>query len=102
MSQADIGRHAGSTGFEFAGRIDEVRIADHALTQPQIQTDMATPLGGTTQPPADTTSPTVSLTPPASILAGTENLAATATGTVVINGSGSDQQQNRYAHAQRD
>ena len=50
-ANVDIGRRAGATGFEFAGRIDDVRIADHALTQAQIQTDMATPLGGTTPPP---------------------------------------------------
>ena len=65
-TNVNIGRRAGATGFEFAGRIDDVRIADHALTQAQIQTDMATPLGGTT-PPSDTTLPNVSLTPPASI-----------------------------------
>ena len=28
----NIGRRAGATGFEFAGRIDDVRIADHAQT----------------------------------------------------------------------
>ena len=48
-ANVNIGRRAGSTGFEFTGRIDDVRIADHALTQEQIQTDMVTPLGG---PPA--------------------------------------------------
>ena len=54
-ANVNIGRRAGSTGFEFPGRIDDVRIADHALTQAQIQTDMATPLAaGAT---ADTTSP---------------------------------------------
>ena len=68
------------------GRIDDVRIADHALTQAQIQTDMATPLGGTTPPPSDTTLPNVSLTPPASILAGTVNLAATASDNVGVVG----------------
>jgi hypothetical protein len=72
----NIGGRPGTTFFDFAGRIDDVRIADHALTQAQFQTDMATPLGGTTPPPPDTTFPTVSLTPPASILAGTVNLAA--------------------------
>ena len=85
-ANVDIGRRAGATGFEFAGRIDDVRIADHALTQAQIQTDMATPLGGTTPPPSDTTSPNVSLTPPASILAGTVNLAATASDNVGVVG----------------
>ena len=79
-------RRPGTTVFEFTGRIDDVRIADHALTQAQIQTDMATPLGGTTPPPPDTTLPTVSLTPPASILAGTVNLAATASDNVGVVG----------------
>src|SRR5262249_43474099 len=30
--------------FEFNGRIDDVRIADHAITQSQVQTDMTTPV----------------------------------------------------------
>jgi glucose/arabinose dehydrogenase len=99
-TNVDIGRRAGSTGFEFAGRVDDVRIVNHALTQEQIQTDMATPLGGITPPPSDTTSqtvslaplasdttpPTVSLTPPTSILAGTVNLAATASDNVGVVG----------------
>ena len=82
----NIGGRPGTTFFDFAGRIDDVRIADHALTQAQIQTDMATPLGGTTPPPPDTTFPTVSLTPPASILAGTVNLAATASDNIGVVG----------------
>ena len=85
-ANVNIGRRAGSTGFDFPGRIDDVRIADHALTQAQIQTDMATPLGGTTAP-SDTTLPTVSLTPPASIVSGTVNLAATASETSALSGS---------------
>src|SRR5262249_7880055 len=32
----------------FAGRIDEVRIYNQALTAPQVQTDMNTPIGGAT------------------------------------------------------
>jgi hypothetical protein len=32
-------------GQYFAGRIDDVRIYNRALTQPQIQTDMTTPIG---------------------------------------------------------
>ena len=44
-------------GQYFAGRIDEVRIYNTALTPPQIQTDMNTPIGGTgppdTEPPSD-------------------------------------------------
>ena len=52
-ANVNIGRRAGGSGFEFAGRIDDVRIADHALTADQIRTDMATPLGSVT----DTTVP---------------------------------------------
>jgi hypothetical protein len=48
----------------FQGRIDEVRVYRRALTQSQIQTDMATPVGGTPVP--DTVAPTVALTAPAS------------------------------------
>ncbi len=51
-SNVNIGRRAGSLGFEFAGRIDDVRIADHALTQSQIQTDMVTTLGTDTIAPS--------------------------------------------------
>jgi len=40
----------------FAGGIDEVRIYNRALTQAEIQSDMATPVGGT-PPPPDTTAP---------------------------------------------
>lgn len=84
-ANVNIGRRSSNTGFEFAGRIDDVRIADHALTQTQIQTDMATPLVGTAPPP-DTTSPNVSLTPPSPILAGTVSLAATASDNVGVVG----------------
>ena len=41
----EIGQRPGSPGvFQFNGRIDDVRIADHAITQSQIQTDMAMPV----------------------------------------------------------
>jgi len=80
-----IGRRASGTGFDFPGRIDDVRIADHALTQSQIQTDMATPLVATTLPP-DTTLPSVALTTPPTIVAGTVNLAAVASDNVGVVG----------------
>jgi len=48
----------------FQGMIDEVRIYNRALTQAEIQSDMATPVGGT-PPPPDTTPPVVNLTSPA-------------------------------------
>ena len=47
-------------GQYFAGRIDEVRIYNQALTASQIQADMATPIDGS----SDTTPPTVSMTSP--------------------------------------
>ena len=43
----EIGQRPGSPGvYQFNGRIDDVRIADHAVTQSQLQTDMATPVAG--------------------------------------------------------
>jgi glucose/arabinose dehydrogenase/chitodextrinase len=47
-------------GQYFAGRIDEVRIYNQALSESQIQTDMATPADGG----PDTTPPTVAMTAP--------------------------------------
>src|SRR5262245_28655495 len=83
-ANVNIGRRPGNAAFEFPGRIDDVRLADHALTQAQIQTDMVTALGGTPLP--DTTAPTVSLTSPPSIVAGTVSLAATASDNVGVAG----------------
>ena len=45
-------------GQYFNGLIDEVRIYNIALSAAQIQTDMATPIGGSDPPPPDTTPPT--------------------------------------------
>jgi len=50
----------------FAGKLDELRLYARALTQVEIQSDMNTPVGGSTPPPSDATPPTVSLTAPAS------------------------------------
>ena len=42
----EIGQRPGNPGaYQFNGRIDDVRIANGALTQSQIQADMATPAG---------------------------------------------------------
>jgi hypothetical protein len=60
----NIGRKPGDPGFEFAGRIDDVRIYSRALSQAEIQADMNTATGGT--PPPDTTAPTVAITAPTS------------------------------------
>ena len=52
-------------GEYFAGRIDEVRIYNRALTAAEIQADMNTPLG---TPPSDSTPPTRSNAQPAGTL----------------------------------
>ena len=78
-----IGRRAGQTGYEFIGRIDDVRIADHALTPDQILTDMTTPLGGA--PASDTTAPTITLTAPtAGAVSGTVTVTATASDNIGV------------------
>ena len=58
-----IGRRPGSSGFEFNGRIDDVRIYDRALTAAEIQADMITAIGN--QEPGDAVPPLVTLTAPA-------------------------------------
>ena len=55
-----IGKRAATTGLEFAGMIDDVRIYGRALTQAEIQADMNAVVSS-----ADTTPPTVSITAPA-------------------------------------
>ena len=49
----------GVWGEYFSGLIDEVRVYNRALSQAEIQTDMATPIGSGGPPPTDTTPPTV-------------------------------------------
>ena len=72
----------------FAGRLDEIRIYNRALTPAQIQTDMKTPVGGTPNP--DTTAPTVKMTAPAhgAFVGASVSVAATATDTVGVIASG--------------
>ena len=74
----NIGRRAG--GYYFNGVIDEVRIYNRALSQAEIQTDMATPINGASLP--DTTPPTVSIAAPAN--------GATVTGMAAVSASASD------------
>src|SRR5262249_55220407 len=59
-----FGKHATLPQF-FQGTIDDVRIYTRALSLAEIQTDMATAVGGT-PPPPDTTPPTVTITSPTS------------------------------------
>ena len=72
-------------GQYFQGLIDEVRVYNVALTQAQIQSDMATPL---IPPSGDSTPPTVSLTAPAAnaTVSGTVNLTANASDNVGVVG----------------
>ena len=81
----NIGRRTG--GLYFNGLIDEVRIYNRALSQAEIQVDMATPVGST-PPPPDTTPPTVSITTPANgaTVAGTTAIAASAADNVGVAG----------------
>jgi hypothetical protein len=74
----NIGRRTG--GYYFKGLIDEVRIYNRALSQPEIQNDMNTPIGAGAPP--DTTPPSVSLTAPSS--------GANLNGTVTISASATD------------
>ena len=73
-------------GEYFAGRIDEVRIYNRALTQAEIQSDMNTAIGGAPAP--DTTPPAVSISAPAAgaTVTGTTNVSATASDNVAVAG----------------
>ncbi|TKB66479.1 MAG: LEPR-XLL domain-containing protein [Nitrospira sp.] len=53
-----IGRRPGATGYEFAGRIDDVRIYDRPLAVAEIQTDMAVSLGAPSVLSIDRVDPT--------------------------------------------
>ena len=75
-------------GQYFAGRIDEVRVYNAALTQAQIQADMATPIGG--GPPSNT-APTATISSPA---AGTTWKVGD---TISFSGSASDTQDGALA-----
>ena len=68
-----------------AGKLDEIRIYNRALTPTEIQTDMNTPVG---TPTPDTTAPTVSVTSPldAANVSASINLAANAADNVGVAG----------------
>jgi hypothetical protein len=72
-------------GEYFAGRLDEIRIYDRALSDSEIQADAATPIG--VLPGLDTTPPTVSLTSPTNgIVSGTVTVKASASDNDGIDG----------------
>src|SRR5256884_375260 len=81
--QIGADRYAGEN---FAGRIDEVRIYNRALSAAEIQADMNTPVGGT--PPTDATPPTVAVTAPAagSTVFSLVRVAATASDDIGVAG----------------
>ncbi|MGH8572725.1 MAG: LamG-like jellyroll fold domain-containing protein, partial [Gammaproteobacteria bacterium] len=57
-----IGQRPGMPGtYNFAGKIDDVRLYNRALTQSEIQADMTMPVAGA---PSDTTPPSVVITAP--------------------------------------
>ena len=56
-------------GENFSGLIDDVRVYNRALTPAEIQTDMATPLGGAS---SDTTPPSVPLSVAASAVSSSQ------------------------------
>src|SRR4029077_5815521 len=58
-SNVTVGRRSGLTGFEFSGKIDDVRIYNRALARAEIQQDMTTAIGGGGSPPI--------VTPPAQL-----------------------------------
>jgi glucose/arabinose dehydrogenase len=84
-ANVNIGRRA-SGGYQFNGRIDDVRIYDRGLSQAEIQSDMNTALvaGGS----SDSTPPTVSITSPAdnAQVSGIVNAAASASDNVGVTG----------------
>ena len=62
----NVGQRPGRAGnYNFAGVLDDVRIYHRALTQAEIQSDMATPVGDTPLPP-DPIPPTVAINAPPS------------------------------------
>ncbi|HEX5474931.1 MAG TPA: LamG-like jellyroll fold domain-containing protein [Vicinamibacterales bacterium] len=70
-------------GEYFDGEIDEVRVYNRALTAPEIQADMITPVsGGGSGGAGDSTPPTVALTAPAA--------GATVSGSITLSATASD------------
>jgi hypothetical protein len=77
----NVGRRSG--GYYFNGIIDEVRVYGRALSAAEIQSDMNTPVGGSTPPPpTDGTPPLVSISSPAA--------GSTLTTATVVTASASD------------
>jgi hypothetical protein len=73
-------------GEYFNGLIDDARVYNVVLTQPEIQTDMNTPVGPSAPP--DTTAPAVNITAPAegARVSGTVTITANASDNVGVSG----------------
>jgi len=82
-----IGGDSVWSGELFPGVIDEVRIYNRALSQPELQMDMATPVVGSGAPP-DTTPPTVTVANPTSgsVVSGNVSISAQAADNVGVAG----------------
>ena len=86
----------GELGQGYIGQLDEVRIYNRALTQAEIQTDMNTPIGGTTPP--GNTAPTITAIANQTTTVGaavgplgfTVGDAETAAGSLTVSGSSSN------------
>ena len=83
----ELGGHCGGYAYPFRGTLDDVRIYNRALTQAEMQADMATPIGGVS-PLTDVTSPTAALTAPLqnATVVSVASIAANATDNVAVIG----------------
>ena len=81
----NIGRRSGNSGYEFAGRVDDVRIYNRALTAAEIQTVMNISLGGSS---SDSTPPAITISSPANNaqLSGIVTVTADANDNVGVTG----------------
>ena len=84
-NNVNIGRR-GSAGYAFSGRIDDTRVYSRVFSAAEVQTDMATPLGGGGS--SDPKPPTVSIGAPANNaqVSGIVNVTAAADDNVGVIG----------------
>ena len=84
----ELGGHCNGYAYSFAGKLDDVRIYNRALTSAEIQSDMATPVGGIASSSADTTPPTIVIASPKpdATISGRIRLQANATDNVGVIG----------------
>jgi chitodextrinase len=82
----ELGGYCNGYPYPFNGSLDDVRLYAGALTQAELQADMATPVGGPSTTPPDTTAPNVAVVAPASgaTVSGTTTVSATASDNVAV------------------